>query len=516
MSLQRLSLEQPQPLFGSAATRRLEQQAAAALPRHTLMQRAGRATARLAQALAPHARCYWVVCGGGNNGGDGLEAAWCLQRAGRPVQVSCLADPAALPQDARLSWERAQAVGVPWVDQPPTLGAQDLVIDALLGLGLTAQPGRALEARLRHWLHMLRSSPAALLSVDMPSGLIADSGAWAPALAPEADEAGAHQTRHTLSLLTLKPGLFTAQGRDAAGQLWLDDLGVCSSAEPPDAWLAGQPAPSLRAHASHKGSFGDVAVIGGQGLAATGLGMTGAALLAASAALHAGAGRVLLSLLDGGACQQLEVQPELMLRSFTALRLDGAVVVCGCGGGQAVLPVLPAVLAQARQLVLDADALNAIAADARLAQALLARSQQPGWVTVLTPHPLEAARLLGCSTQQVQADRLGAAQRLAQQLACVVLLKGAGTVVAAPGVPPWINPTGNARLATAGTGDVLAGLIGAQLAQAKSSAPTLTMRQALVAVLRACWQHGAAADAWPSGQALTASALAKNLKENGC
>ena len=516
--MQRLSLNAPQALFDSAATRRIEQQAAAALPAYTLMQRAGRAIARLASALAPHARCYWVVCGAGNNGGDGLEAALLLHSAGRPVLVSCLAsDAQALPADARQSWGRAHNAGVRFVAEPPPLGAQDLVIDALLGLGLTADARQcAPDARLLHWLHLLRSSPAALLSVDLPSGLLADTGCWAAGLAPQWDNP--EQVRHTLSLLTLKPGLLTAQGRDAAGQLWLDDLGVDSSQRQPSAWLAA-PAPlPMRAHASHKGSFGDVAVLGGQGLAQGGMGMTGAALLAASAALHAGAGRVFVSLLDGGACQHLETLAELMLRSFAALPLETATVVCGCGGGQALTPLLPQVLRRVPRLVLDADALNAIAADPSLAQAVRARSSQwagaQGFCTVLTPHPLEAARLLGSSTQAVQSNRLLAVQSLADQYACVVLLKGSGTVLAAPSQgaqkaasTQWINPTGNARLATAGTGDVLAGLLGAVLAQMQP----VDAQQTLAAALHACWQHGALADTWPAGQVLTASALARSF-----
>ncbi|MFT4241970.1 MAG: NAD(P)H-hydrate dehydratase, partial [Acidovorax sp.] len=226
--------------------------------------------------------------------------------------------------------------------------------------------------------------------------------------------------------------------------------------------------------------------------------MGGAALLAASAALHGGAGRVLVALLDGGHLQLDTQQPELMLRRFDALDLEHLTVVCGCGGGQAVGRVLADAIARSARLVLDADALNAIAAAPAL-RALVAARSQP---TVLTPHPLEAARLLGLATAQVQADRLGAAQQLARQFHCVAVLKGSGTVIAAPHRVPAINPTGNARLATAGTGDVLAGLIGARLAAGAS---------ALRAARAAVYAHGLAADDWPEGQALTASALARSL-----
>lgn len=504
--MQRITANQPHALHDTAATRRIEAAAAAALPEHTLMQRAGRATARLALALAPHARRIWIACGGGNNGGDGLEAAMLLHRAGHPVVVTWLGQPAALPADARLSWQRALDAGVRFAGEPPELGPQDLCVDALLGIGLSAQArAHAPDARLIAWLARMQASAAPTLCVDLPSGLVADSGQYAPGF--EALAQPPRGPRHTLSLLTLKPGLFTAHGRDAAGQAWLDDLGVDAHACAPSAWLAGPSPTAARAHASHKGSHGDVAVIGGEGLAARGLGMTGAAMLAASAALHAGAGRVLLALLDDGATGALPELPELMLRRVDALRLDQGTVVCGCGGGAVVAAVLPAVLLQAQRLVLDADALNAIAVDAQLQRLLQQRGQQDSRATVLTPHPLEAARLLATSAASVQADRLAAAQALADRCQCTVLLKGSGSVIAAPGQPPRINPTGNALLATGGTGDVLAGLVGARLA----AAPAAGAEAAFDAATQACWQHGAVADGWPAARALTASQLAQSL-----
>ena len=463
--------QQAHPLFNTAATRRMEQQAAATLAPHTLMQRAGLAVARLAQALAPHARTVWLACGPGNNGGDGLEAAMHLQRAGRRVVVTWLGTPEHAPADARQSWQRALAEGVMWADEaPPGMTAADLCIDALLGIGISSTaPARAPDHRLLTLLAALQHNPAPVLAVDLPSGLDADTGQFAAGLALPTAPASRQQPppRHTLSLLTLKPGLFTAAGRDAAGSVWLDDLGVSQEQEPPSAWLAGPALPSPRSHASHashKGSYGDVAIVGGEGLAARGLGMTGAALLAASAALHAGAGRVLVALLDDSRMALDGAQPELMFRHFDALALEQLTVVCGCGGGEAVRAVLPAVLAKAARLVLDADALNAVASDTALRAGVVSRATR-GLPTVLTPHPLEAARLLGLSTAEVQANRLHAAQSLAEQFDCVAVLKGSGTVIAAPGQPPALNPTGNARLATAGTGDVLAGMVGAHLAK---------------------------------------------------
>ncbi|MCA0324502.1 MAG: NAD(P)H-hydrate dehydratase [Proteobacteria bacterium] len=516
---QAVDLARALPLFGVAATRGTEQAAAVALPPHTLMRRAGLATARLALALAPHARQVWIACGPGNNGGDGLEAAMHLRAWGLNPVVTWLGQPDRAPADALASWKRAVAAGVCFADAPPeALDTQDLYIDALLGIGAARAP----SGRLAEWLARLRASPATLLAVDLPSGLDADTGVLAaPATASKNPDliaaqkiptpANAHFSsksrptgpRHTLSLLTLKPGLFTADGRDACGRLWFDDLGVAADlvAAPPRAWLNPAPISTHRAHASHKGSYGDVAVLGGEGLLARGLGMTGAALLAGSAALHGGAGRVLVALLDGGALAQDTVRPELMLRRPEALALDTLTVVCGCGGGQAVRAWLPAVLAQAPCLVLDADALNALA-EAPPAQAALRQRAAAGHGTVLTPHPLEAGRLLATSAAEIQQDRLAAAHALAERFQCAVVLKGSGTVIAAPGMAPRINPTGNARLATAGTGDVLAGLIGARLA---AGLPPFE------AACAAVFQHGSVADRWAASGALTADQLARAL-----
>ncbi|XAH21801.1 NAD(P)H-hydrate dehydratase [Xylophilus sp. GW821-FHT01B05] len=501
--MKRITPDRPHALHDIATTRRIEQRLQQSLPPHTLMQRAGRASARLAQALAPHARTIWIACGPGNNGGDGLEAAALLQQAGRPVWATHHADPVRLPEDARAALQRARDAGVRFGPPPApgSLTAQDLAIDALLGIG--AAPDRA-DAWLQQSLAALAACGAPVLALDIPSGLQADAGTLNSKLIANIPghtwARGIFHAQNTLSLLTLKPGLFTAQGRDMAGAVWFDDLGSSAQHELPTAWLAGPATPEQRLHASHKGSYGDVAVIGGEGLARAGRGMSGAALLAATAALHAGAGRVMLTLLNGNAGFSIDTaQPELMLRHADALDLRHGAVVCGCGGGDAVRSVLPRVLAEAARLVLDADALNAIAADAQLRRQLVRRAAA-GLPTVLTPHPLEAARLLGQTTAEVQADRLAAARRLAQDCGCTVLLKGSGSIVAAPQQLPSINPTGNARLATAGTGDVLAGMVGACLARGD---------EAFAAAVAASYRHGALADHWPADVPLTAGALAR-------
>jgi ADP-dependent NAD(P)H-hydrate dehydratase / NAD(P)H-hydrate epimerase len=474
--MQRIAHPQPWPLFDTAATRAIEQEAASHLPAHTLMQRAGIAVARLALAVAPHARTVWVACGPGNNGGDGLEAARHLLAWGKQVVVTRHGEESRVPADALASLQRARAEGVPFGDGAPA--QWDLAIDALLGIGGT----RALDGTLADWAGAMNKGAAPVLAIDVPSGLDADTGA---VFGIRAD--------HTLSLLTLKPGLFTGHGRDAAGQVWFEDLDVSGSAIEPTAWLNATPHQRTRPHASHKGSYGDVAIIGGAA------GMSGAALLAATAALHAGAGRVFACLLEDRAPAVDFSQPDLMLRPWESLDIGHMAVACGCGGGDAVRAVLPKVLSTARTLVLDADALNTIAADTQLQSLLQARSRR-GRATVLTPHPLEAARLLGCDVGQVQADRLRAARELVERFGCVVALKGSGTVIRAPGCAPRINPTGNGRLATAGTGDVLAGFIAARLAMGAD---------AFEAACGAVYEHGAAADRWPVDQPLTAAALAR-------
>lgn len=497
--MRKISSAHSEPLHSVAATRELERQAAAGLPPHTLMQRAGLSVARLALALAPHARHIWIACGPGNNGGDGFEAAMHLHRWGKKVTLTWTGLPpgnASQPPDAQASRERALAAGVPMAAQPPE--DFDLCLDALLGIGGALDPARPGTPLMLEWLARMQASGAPQLAVDVPTGLDADTGAFTAGLAITAN-------MFTLSLLTLKPGLFTANGRDRAGQVWFDGLDTAAmqaGARTPDAWLlgadrAGKMAKPAGAHASHKGIFGDVAVLGGESTAHSH--MAGAALLAARAALHAGAGRVFVALLGIPALAVDPQQPELMFRAPEVLDLAQQVMVCGCGGGDAVRGVLPKVLSAAPRLVLDADALNAIAADPQLQTQLAARHHR-GYATVLTPHPLEAARLAGTSAKDVQADRLASARQLAERFQCVVVLKGSGTVIAAPGRPCAINSSGNALLATAGTGDVLAGMLGTGIAGGM---------QAFEAACSAVFDHGRIADEWPAGgQALTASALA--------
>jgi ADP-dependent NAD(P)H-hydrate dehydratase / NAD(P)H-hydrate epimerase len=489
--------------FGVATTRRIEADALAALAPFTLMARAGEAVARLALALAPHARRIAVFAGPGNNGGDGLEAALRLQGWGKAVSVWHAALPAAPPADAAQALARARAAGIAiggldGADAPDAGEGVDLVIDALLGIGASRPPEGAFAAAIAR-IAALAVRGAHVLAVDVPSGLDVDRGQPIGSACVVADD--------TLTLIAPKPGLFTAAGRDHAGRVWCAGLGIDGTAvnrddssPDVDAWLVGiddpSCAPERRRQASHKGSFGDVAVVGGAP------GMAGAAWLAARAAHAAGAGRVFVDLLGNagadvaserpdsiGVSEVDPLRPELMHRrgwsQGDAAAIAATTVVCGCGGGDAVRSVLPRLLSIAPRLVLDADALNAIAADASLLALTAARAAR-GHATVLTPHPLEAARLLERSAGAVQADRLGAARDLARRCCAVVVLKGSGTVITDVDGPPRISLTGNAALASAGTGDVLAGWIGGRWAALGASA--------LDAATRGVIEHGAAAE----------------------
>lgn len=475
------------PLHDEQGSRLIEQAVQATLPAHALIERAGWAVARLALAIAPHAQRIWIAAGGGNNGGDGLIAARHLLQAGKAVQVSLFGDPSRAPADAAHALAAAQAAGVPIDTSDAPADDAGLIIDALLGLGSRTSP----RGRIAAAIDRINRSQRPVLAVDLPSGLPAGTGA-----APGHEVIRAN---NTLSLLTLKPGLFTADGRDHAGRVWFDDLGADPALleQTAVATLSRPAVPAMRRHAQHKGSFGDVAVIGGAE------GMGGAPVLAARAALAAGAGRVLLARLDGRPATADLPWPELMQRNLADLLqpvlLARSTVVCGCGGGQAVAQVLPVVIAHAARLVLDADALNTIAVSPALRTAVEQRNAA-ACRTILTPHPLEAARLLGIGTADVQHDRLQAARQMADATGAVVVLKGSGSVIAGPAGRPTINPTGNARLATAGSGDVLAGWLGGRWA-GQADAPVHTV------AAEAAWLHGRAAEDGPATGPLTASAL---------
>ena len=509
MALKKINWQTPLKLFDVAQTRQLEAIADLHnLSVYSLMEQAGLAVAQLAMAVKPFANCYWIFCGPGNNGGDGLEAAVQLHQRGQKVVV-VLWQTQKRPADSEAALKKVLGLGIRIVsqlDSTHSISSSDLVIDALLGIGLRNQNTASENANIDEvpsmlaWIETAYQSDVDVLAVDIPSGLNANTGNFGDVSLRRASI----QAAHTLQLLNAKPGCFTASGRDACGTLWLDALGSEALQRDLDAAARlntlTQPK-QQQSHASHKGTFGDVAVVGGESVQVRGMGMTGAVDLAALAALHAGAGRVMACYLNNDA--YLATRPmEVMARSLEALDLQNGVVVCGCGGGIEIRKVLPKVLQESAQLVLDADALNAIAQDPWLEDLVRQRAAK-NKPTVITPHPLEAARLLKTNTAQVQNDRLQAAQNLAQQLRCTVVLKGSGTLIAQAGETTVMNPTGSARLATGGTGDVLAGVLGARMAQGLN---------AFEAACSAVYEHGQAADNAPLTPTLTARALAQLIR----
>lgn len=464
----------PVALLRVADLRTAEARAAAALPPHTLMARAGAAAARwLSERAAGDDRPVWFAVGPGNNGGDALVAAAHLQQLGvatqawMPVPVK--------PDDAQWALGLARAAGVPLSGTPPaSLDDYAWIVDGLFGIGL----GRALDGAFAEQATRIAAharSGGHVLALDVPSGLDSDTGRIVGA--------GVAAT-HTLTFIGAKPGLYTGEGRDLAGEIDVASLDVAPPAAPaivlnaPARFAAALPA---RAFASHKGTFGSLAVLGGD------TGMCGAPILAARAALFAGAGKVHVGFLGAGAPPYDPPFPELMLHPADGLDLDAMTAIaagCGLGTREAAATLLRDVLAHDAATLLDADALNLVATHADLAAAVATHGAS-GNPCVLTPHPLEAARLLGRDTATVQRDRVAAAQALAARHAAIVVLKGSGTVIAAPDGRVTINPTGNAALATGGTGDVLGGLIGALLAQ--RVAP-------YEAALAGVYLHGLAAD----------------------
>lgn len=463
----------PIALLRVADLRAAETAATATLPPHTLMARAGAAAARwLSERMTDDERPVWFAVGPGNNGGDALVAAAQLQQLGvathawMPVTVK--------PDDAQWALGLARAAGVPLSTEPPaSLDEYAWVVDGLFGIGLARALDGPFAAQAERIAAHARSG-GRVLALDVPSGLDSDTGRIVGAGA-------AVVATHTLTFIGAKPGLYTGDGRDLAGAIEIASLDVAPPAAPavvlnaPARFAAALPA---RAFASHKGTFGSLAVIGGD------TGMCGAPILAARAALFAGAGKVHVGFLGTGAPPYDPPFPELMLHPADGVDLDAmSAIAAGCGLGtrDAAAALVRRVLAHGAATLLDADALNLVATHADLAAAVAARDG----ACVLTPHPLEAARLLGSDTASVQHDRLAAAQALAARYASIVVLKGSGTVIAAPDGRLTINPTGNAALATGGTGDVLGGLIGALLAQ--RVAP-------YEAALAGVYLHGLAAD----------------------
>lgn len=439
----------PLDLYTVAQVRTLERDAQAALgiASFELMQRAGTAALASLRRHWPQARRVTIYCGPGNNGGDGFVLGSLARGSGMDVRIVALDagahGDAALARDA---WLRGGGPVEAW-HAASELTDTDLHVDALYGIGLN----RAVEAPAAQLIERLNVSSAPVLALDVPSGLNADTG-HCPGAAIQADV--------TVTFVVHKRGLHTGRAADCVGELELATLSVpptLTLATPADAHTLRAASLPSRARYANKGGNGHVLVVGGA------LGMSGAAQIAGLGALRGGAGLVSLATDPAHASILNAVHPELMSHAVSdvqALRplLEGASVVAlgpGLGRAEWSHAMWRAALDAAKPLVLDADGLNLLAEAPR-------RFNAP---TVLTPHPGEAARLLGATTADIEADRFAAARELARRYAAIVVLKGSGSLIACEDRRLDVCPWGNPGMASGGMGDLLTGIIAAMLAQ---------------------------------------------------
>ncbi len=441
----------PHSVFSAEWLRKVEGQAAqeTGISLFTLMQRAAEAAFSLTQRTYPDARHWLVLCGHGNNGGDGYEVARLAKNAGLRVTLLAVENDKALPeeaQQARQGWlacgGRVGSSNAQWPEDA------DVIIDGLLGTGLSCAP----RAPYTTLIDAMNAASAPVISLDIPSGLNAQTGQAA---------GRAVHANHTISFIALKPGLLTGQSRDYVGSLHYAALGL-------DSWLRGHTALLQRLDAtqigqwlsprrpcSNKGEHGRLVVIGGD------VGFAGAIRMASEAALRTGAGLVRVLTHKQHAGPLLTARPELMVQELTAESLNEAlewadVIVIGPGLGQKTWgkQALERVAKCDKPALWDADALN-----------LLAITPEKRQNRVLTPHPGEAARLLGCTVKDIESDRLLSVRKLVDQYGGVVVLKGAGTLIAGEQGELAVADVGNAGMASGGMGDVLSGIIGGLLAQ---------------------------------------------------
>ncbi len=556
----RITANKPWPILSTVEIRILEKSLLDKLPKDnpSLMESAGLSLARLCLAIAPDAKIIWIACGPGNNGGDGLIAAVELKKLGKNPYVTLLrrnsekstpmsSDNRERSFDHTDALQKALSNGIEINAVPPQ--KWDLAVDALLGIGVEIDTGheflvdsgssdtelkhsasasasalpnasttnqtRSIEGEMADWLYLIQQSPSPVICADVPSGLNPETGVMS-VIKPSYKQVtksvlNTNQIRYTLTFIGLKAGLFTHTGKDFSGEIWLESLTGDDTVETKlmsnkEFNLNFLPPVNKRMHDTHKGAYSDVVVIGGAN------GMQGAAILAATSALNMGAGRVYLCLLDP-LPHSFRINPALMTRDtnhIKSMELNSSTVVCGCGGGDSVKSWLNYLLQNSKQLVLDADAINAIASDESL-QEILSKRTSLDMTTILTPHPLEAARLLKIKVQNVQSNRIQVAKAIASKFKCLVVLKGAGTVIASENkvnvhdtnsYKIRINPTGNALLSSAGTGDVLAGMIGSLWTQNKDHWES---------ACQAVFIHGKTADDWGNHRSFNAEYLSEEV-----
>ena len=443
----------PENLFTAAQLRELDRRATerAGIPAAELMQRAGDAAWQIAVVQWPDARRILVLCGAGNNAGDGYVLARRAREEGCEVTLLTLGDSARLPEAASAMRKRYLEAGGTESRLGPRVPTADYVVDALLGIGLD----RPLQAEWLKAVQAVNASSLPVLSLDIPTGLHADTGV---------EMGAAVRATVTVCFIGLKVGLFTGAGPECSGLLRFEDLKV------PAAVYAGVRPRAVRLRSAdmregklprrdrgaHKNDFGHVLLVGGDH------GMGGAVRLAAEAALRCGAGLISVATRKEHVSGLLAGLPEAMVQGVENLAelaplLTRASVVAigpGLGRGDWGRMLLKQALATHHPLVVDADALN-----------LLAEAAHKHGRWILTPHPGEAGRLLGTDTATVQSDRYSCVERIAERFDAVAVLKGAGSLIAVPGEPTSVCSAGNPGMAAPGMGDVLTGVIAALVAQ---------------------------------------------------
>jgi NAD(P)H-hydrate epimerase len=445
----------PVEIYSTESVRRMDRAAidVAGIPGYTLMERAAAAALELARRSWPGANRWQVVCGGGNNGGDGYALARLAGQQGISVHVTSLVCPDALQGDAAAAYRDfvdAGGAAAPWDGQLDE--DADLLVDAILGSGLE----RNLEGRFAEAVEVLSRHPAPVLALDIPSGISGDTGEVMGC---------AVRAAQTITFVGLKSGLFLGDAPDYVGKLSFAGLGIPEPVCTLPALMrridseAIMPMLAPRPRSSHKGNFGHLLLVG------SGPGMAGAIRLAGEAALRTGAGRVSIATHPAHCAAIASGCPELMChgvsdRKDLAVLLDRSDTVAigpGLGTDGWAQDLLEAVLSSGLPAVVDADGLNLLAQRPRRCE---------HWI--LTPHPGEAARLLASSTGAIQGARVDAVKELAERFGGTIVLKGAGTLVSSTEGPPWLCTAGNPGMAAPGMGDVLTGVIAALVAQGAS------------------------------------------------
>ena len=447
----------PTDIYSVQSVRNIDKAAidGAGISGYSLMTRAGQAALDIARKRYPDARRWQVICGSGNNGGDGYVVARLAAEQGIAVSVLAMSSPEALTGDAATAYMDFAALGGAVANYEGGLDAEaDLIVDGLLGSGLE----REVAGEYAEVVDAANEHAAPVLALDMPSGLHGDTGAiLGTSISADA----------TITFVGLKSGLYLGYGPERAGEVYFSGLEIpseCRSGESPllrriDAGLAGKVL-TPRKRDAHKGKFGHVLVVGG------GPGMPGAVRLCGEAALRAGAGLVSIATHPQHAAHASSARPELMCHGVEDAGslgplLERATVIAlgpGLGTDDWAREMFDAAMASELPLVVDADGLNLLAET---------DAQRDNWI--LTPHPGEAARLLDCTVAEVQADRRAALTGIREKYGGIAILKGSGTLVTSSKAQPWLCSAGNPGMASAGMGDALTGIIAGLRAQKLSA-----------------------------------------------